>query len=235
MAPLAGTFAANALEHGVAGLNVDGCRIAMGDEYDPTKMQRQQADSGGQIGRKGALKSWVGREVPIYKPGGRWPANVLLDEEAARALDEQSGIQKDGVAVQRNRDGGIHNKVYGARNRPPVDDQTYGGSGGASRFFYCAKSSKRERNSGGPNNHPTVKPLALCEYLARLILPPPREDGQPRRLLVPFAGSGSEMIGALRAGWDEVIGIELEEQYAAIADKRIQAYLSSSQQEVTHQ
>lgn len=69
------------------------------------------------------------------------------------------------------------------------------------------------------NHHPTVKPLALCEYLARLILPPKRDT--PRRLLVPFSGSGSEMIGALLAGWDEVVGIEREAEYVEIAEARL--------------
>jgi site-specific DNA-methyltransferase (adenine-specific) len=90
-------------------------------------------------------------------------------------------------------------------------------SGGASRFFYCAKASRSERGEG--NTHPTVKPLKLCEYLARLILPPERDT--PRRLLVPFSGSGSEMIGALRASWDEVEGIENNEAYVEIAHRRL--------------
>ena len=57
---------------------------------------------------------------------------------------------------------------------------------------------------GGRNVHPTVKPLALTTYLARLILPP--VDGT--RLLVPFCGSGSEMLGGTRAGWSHVEGID---------------------------
>ena len=73
---------------------------------------------------------------------------------------------------------------------------------------------------GAHNFHSTVKPLALTEYLARLILPPPRDT--PRRLLVPFAGSMSEVIGALRAGWDEVVAIELDADYCAIGVARIQ-------------
>ena len=77
----------------------------------------------------------------------------------------------------------------------------------------------RTQNLPRRNHHPTVKPLALTEYLARLILPPPRDT--PRRLLVPFSGSGSEIIGALRAGWDEVVGIELDADYCAIGVARI--------------
>jgi len=71
---------------------------------------------------------------------------------------------------------------------------------------------------------PHVKPVALTEYLARLIRPPKRDT--PRRLLVPFAGSGSEMIGAKRAGWDEVVGIEQNAEYVAIAEKRLASSLA---------
>ena len=54
-----------------------------------------------------------------------------------------------------------------------------------------------------------------------LLLLPKKKEYVPRRILIPFAGSGSEMIGALRAGWDKVIGIELEEEYCKIAEARL--------------
>lgn len=71
------------------------------------------------------------------------------------------------------------------------------------------------------NHHPTVKALDLCRYLATLILPPPRDDGSPRRLLVPFSGSGSEAIGALLAGWEEVVCIENDPASAAVSLRRM--------------
>ena len=79
----------------------------------------------------------------------------------------------------------------------------------------------KAKNPNNPraNIHPTVKPIRVTEYLARLLLPP--ELDEPRRLLVPFAGSGSEMIGAMLAGWDEVTGIERESEYVAIAEARL--------------
>jgi len=99
---------------------------------------------------------------------------------------------------------------------------------GASRFYYCSRATTRERNTGLPpgiiNDHPCVKPLDLCRNLANLILPPPRES--PRRLLVPFSGSGSEIIGALMVGWDEVVGIEMEQKYIDIAESRIRHWIS---------
>lgn len=78
------------------------------------------------------------------------------------------------------------------------------------------------RTGGARNFHPTLKPIALTRYLATLVLPPPRPaDAPPRRILVPYAGTGSEIIGAIRAGWDEVVGIERDPEYLAIARARI--------------
>jgi hypothetical protein len=74
-------------------------------------------------------------------------------------------------------------------------------------------------NDGAANVHPTVKPIDLIRYLATLILPPKRDT--PRRILVPFAGVSSEMIGCIQAGWDEVVGIEREAEYVEIARARI--------------
>jgi hypothetical protein len=123
----------------------------------------------------------------------------------------------------------------------------------ADPLYYCAKASRSEREaglagmplhhgvgtmsgdadgslltgSGNPrdasarNPHPCVKPLDLCRYLATLLLPP--AEYSPRRLLCPFSGVSSEMIGALLAGWDHVTGIEMdgEDQYIPIANARL--------------
>jgi site-specific DNA-methyltransferase (adenine-specific) len=100
--------------------------------------------------------------------------------------------------------------------------------GAISRFFYCAKAGKEERNAGLDglrNRHPTVKPLDLCRYLATLILPPERDT--PRKLIVPYAGSGSEIIGAVQADWDEVLGIEFDSRYVRIAERRIRHWILS--------
>jgi DNA modification methylase len=69
------------------------------------------------------------------------------------------------------------------------------------------------------NIHPTVKPISLNIHLAKLLLPP--SDYSPRRLLIPFLGSGSEMIAALLSGWNEVVGIERESEYVQIAEERV--------------
>lgn len=247
MKPTAGTFAENALAHGVAGLNVDGCRIA-GPKGVPASLSNAGAlgwGTGGDMSRK-------------ETQNGRWPANVMLDEDAAAMLDEQSGERGGGFGTENRVEGsGRYGKFSGATKGRVVG---FGDSGGASRFFYVAKASRSEREAGlggfgdhdssvgdrrpsgnmnqrihgvenrrdikARNHHPTVKPLAVCEWLARLILPPKRDT--PRRLLVPFSGSGSEMIGALRAGWEEVWGIEIDPEYCRIAEARLAHWAKKS-------
>jgi site-specific DNA-methyltransferase (adenine-specific) len=90
-----------------------------------------------------------------------------------------------------------------------------------SRYFYTAKASKKERNKGleeqdKDNNHPTVKPVALMEYLCRLITP---KDGT---VLDPFMGSGTTGIACKHEGVG-FIGIEKNEEYCEIAKARIDA------------
>jgi site-specific DNA-methyltransferase (adenine-specific) len=147
---------------------------------------------------------------------GRWPANVILDPQSAAELDAQTGTLHSGGFPDRRHADKTRN-TWGKFNGHQCPPGWKNDAGGASRFFYCAKASKKERGEG--NTHPTVKPVKLCEYLARLILPPSPDA----RLLVPFAGSGSEVLGARRAGWKEIVAIEREPAYLAIAERRLAA------------
>ncbi len=184
--PVDGTFASNAVERGCGGLNVDGCRIGSYDSVESINI-------------------------------GRWPANLILDEEAAHELDRQSGHTRSSRGIRRRSGSEIGNGKTMNSFQSRIDAiGGYEDAGGASRFFYVHKASKKERVDNG---HPTVKPVRLCEYLARLILQPKRAT--PRRLLVPFSGSGSEMIGGLQAGWDQVSGIERDSEYVETARRRL--------------
>lgn len=94
-----------------------------------------------------------------------------------------------------------------------------GDSGSASRFFYCAKSSRSERNKGTEeldhgNNHATVKPIALMEYLVKLVS---KEDAI---ILDPFAGSGSTLVACKNLNRN-YIGMELDPEYIKIAEARL--------------
>jgi hypothetical protein len=102
----------------------------------------------------------------------------------------------------------------------------------ANAVFYASKAGTRERSAGLPpwqrNGHPTVKPaLTLCKWLATLLLPPAAYA--PRRLLIPFAGSGSECIGAMMAGWESIVGIEQDASYVEIARQRVAYWQAQAQ------
>ncbi len=146
---------------------------------------------------------------------GRFPANLLLDEEAAQQLDAQSGTLTSGKmkpGQQRNRskgEGGYH----GDFPDTATANGTYGDSGGASRFFYCSKASKKERGLG--NDHPTVKPLDLMKYLLTLASTP--TGGV---ILDPFAGSGTTLMAAEQLG-RPCIGVELDAHHCEIAAARL--------------
>lgn len=205
--PLVGTVAGNVLAHGTGALNIDGCRIeGVVPSVPQPRIARDNYTVGGSDGRNGQMSS---------APGGRWPANVVLDESQADALDQQSGIQRDGVAVNRNRSEDNQTSWYGTRRSQTGADVTYGGSGGASRFFYVAKAPKRERpRTDDGTAHPTVKPLALMRWLVRLVTPPTGV------VLDPFAGSGTTLEAARQEGFRS-IGIEREADYLPLIAARL--------------
>lgn len=217
MKPKQGTFARNALEWGVGGLNIDRCRIGT---HGATRRSHQNEYPRMDNGREDR-RCWARTGHSVHRlDAGRWPANVLLDEDAAALVDKQSGVSKSRRGKRRGEGSNIGNgKTMNPFKSRHLAVEGYDDEGGVSRFFYCPKASIEERRN---NPHPTVKPLRLCEYLARLILPP--EGEEPRRLLVPYAGSGSEMIGALTAGWDYVLGIEIDPKYVTTARRRLAAW-----------
>ena len=90
--------------------------------------------------------------------------------------------------------------------------------GKSSKYFYVSKANQAERADA---DHPNVKPIGITRQLAALFKPPVRPDGEPTRLLVPGSGVGSEVAGALLAGWDEVVGIEINPEYAERSRSRI--------------
>jgi DNA modification methylase len=235
MKPIDGGFVHNALTWGVAGFWIDGGRVEYqgNADWDNTFRPSQNVDR----------NCWLqdGNRMPrrdVIKRTGRFPANVIHD-----GSDEVTGLfpmTTSGSGIKKLATGsasGIFNinKVNG--------DYCEGSSGSAARFFYTAKASRSERNaglegmpekqiglgrngvgenkSGGistpqSNGHPTVKPLALMRYLARLTKTP--TGGV---VLDPFMGSGTTGMAAVLEGRD-FIGIELNAEYLEIAERRIQ-------------
>jgi len=198
MKPLDGTFAANALEHGVAGINVDGCRVGTEKRFNSSASSNEIY---GQV---------QGEETGGRETQGRWPANLILSypedeyDDAGNLLpnpgkDEVVGLfpeSKKGSASGYNfEESNNDNPCHIAKNIK--SGVHFGDSGSAARFFYCAKASKPERTAGGQveNKHPTVKPLALMEYLVKLVTMPERNH-----IVDPFCGSGSTLVACKKLG-----------------------------------
>lgn len=215
MKPSDGTLARNAQRHGIAGVNIDGCRIPCDDK---TAFPVGHKDTNYYAHNSSARRE---RWEDAHK-NGRWPTNVILDAEAAAMLDTVTPKTQSRRAITQRKGHVVGNGITLHRWRANADKVGgYNDAGGASRFFFCPRASAREKNVGldEKNIHPCVKPIELTKWLATLILPPERNT--PRRLIVPYAGTGSEMIGGLLAGWDEVYGIEDNSQYVADAKHRI--------------
>jgi len=239
----------NVFRWGVGGLNIDGCRIGEGTGETKT------------ITQKGAkFKTWSNDplETRWYEQGfnksegntyevkdlGRWPANLILDKEAGKILDKQSGTIKSSGGTRKKDDTKYDATSYNKVNPQGQNSNPYSGdTGGASRFFYCPKASKSDRDEGltteakaikgrdegqdkmavaykarpteRQNIHPTVKPTDLMAYLIRLVTP---KGGV---VLDPFMGSGSTGKAAVIEDMD-FIGIEREEEYYEIAKQRIE-------------
>jgi DNA modification methylase len=233
--PLEGTVAANVLKWGTGAINIDGCRIGNSKNV-PASVSRGKNGSVLCGSVDNSLRCETGLENGHNPNIGRWPANLIHDgsDEVLSAFPSAPGQIADASTNAEQRK---TQNVYGAMKRGSQEasrDSDNEGSvgfkmkpgarrldqGSAARFFYCAKASKSERGPG--NTHPTVKPLALMQYLCRLVTPP---GGV---VLDPFCGSGSTGVAALREGFS-FIGIDLDyaNEYVTIANNRILAEVLS--------
>lgn len=224
------------------GANGRPSQTGLGDNYDPDNAN-QHSDNGrwpaNLMWSHHPECNLIGTET--IKGNGHWPAarpsnatecgpqghtgQENLDERHAvetvekwdchpdcpsRLFPQSDGQQGDVRGTEQSRTGGDGTNCYGEFGR--IASEKRGDSGSASRFFYCAKASKSDR--GRSNDHPTVKPVELMEYLVRLITPP------GGIVLDPFMGSGTTLQAAKYQGF-KAIGIEQEEKYCKIAMKRI--------------
>ena len=187
------TIAANVLKWGTGGINIDGCRVEGKMGKDRSLSTPRRTDNT----KFGKANEIINPQSPL----GRFPANLI-----------HSGEQEVLELFPETESAG---------------EARAGGS--AARFFYCPKASKKDRNDGLPtksessesseivgNNHPTVKPTALMQYLCRLITP---TGGV---VLDPYMGSGSTGKAAVQEGFS-FVGCELDKDYFNIATARIEA------------
>jgi DNA modification methylase len=216
--PLIGTVAANVLEWGTGALNIDGCRVPTDPAVDDPRLGGAGTWNTGKMAKNVYEGGYAG-EIVGSSPLGRWPANICHDgsDEVLALFPDSKGQQGDVRGTEASRTGGDGTNCYGEYGRVPAAKR--GDSGSAARFFYCAKTSKKDRNEGlppGANRHETVKPTDLMAYLCRLVTPP------GGIVLDPFMGSGSTGKAAMREGF-RFIGIERDEAYFDIAEARIMA------------
>ena len=202
------SIAENVLKYGTGGINIDGSRVGTDDTRSKASLTA--------LGQNSGWNAHNNKEVIAGSECGRFPANIIFDEEAGQLLDEQSGPTSQGhwSKTKTTGFGEFGNGKSEYKGVGPKDKNK--DKGGASRFFYCPKTSKKDRNEGDVSNgHPCVKPTDLMRYLINLITPP---NGTT---LDPFMGSGSTGKAAIRCGVN-FIGIEKEQEYMDIASARIQ-------------
>jgi site-specific DNA-methyltransferase (adenine-specific) len=193
------TVAANVLKWRTGALNIGACRVGYESDADFEKAKGGDSASnkGGEfLGAKGAMK-----QSEKIDRSGRWPANLVHDgsDEVVGMFPNTgpSKAAKTTTLLQRQDNKGLGSITPG---------NTHSDAGGsAARFFYSAKASRADRNG---SKHPTVKPIALMEWLAKLITPP------GGTILDPFAGSGTTGIAATRCGFKAIL-CEREAEYVA--------------------
>jgi site-specific DNA-methyltransferase (adenine-specific) len=222
---------------GTGALNIDGSRIEAHD-------QRAVITRLGDLPSNGIYNNGLNGG---YRSGVTSDCNGVCHTDChVRRMDEQSGNLKSGLLLPHHQKGGQSKLgTFDIRDRSGEESPTYGDEGSAARFFYQAKAAAWERDAGleelpklqlrttydkanrdahgndsgheRHNPHPTVKPIQLVQYLAGMIRSPKADA----RLLIPFSGVGSEMIGAHLAGWRNLTGIEMTETYIPVAHRRL--------------
>jgi site-specific DNA-methyltransferase (adenine-specific) len=272
--PPEGTLVDNVLTYGVGGINIDECRVPMSDN-EPDKRVGTDA-----VMHTDGEKMWygengyAGKDVSVYKDNGRFPANTILTydesdyEEVCGGFPSSGSGNNKGVYNYSGRE--YNNKDTSMFNGDkPQAPSNYNDNGSASRYFYCAKASKKDRNEGlddfedkfktateyrpflmrealdgktehnaflrlgkVKNNHPTVKPTELMQYLVRLVTP------NGGTILDPFNGSGSTGKAVMYENREKnkgyrYIGIELNEEYLPISKARIEHLIDEKELEVS--
>jgi DNA modification methylase len=240
--PIEGTVANNVLKWGTGGLNIDGSRIGTEQRINPPTSANAS---------RVAMGEYWDPEAQPTTVQGRWPANIILDPYTAELLDEQSGQTASKAA---NRGLQVSGQAGGlAGSNPNYKDGTdsirgHNDSGGASRFFYVAKASKRDRNEGLEELLDTTAAEMVDREPDSAGMNSPRAGAgrtsgaknfhptvKPTSLmeyliklvtppqgtvLDPFTGSGSTGKAAILQGFD-FIGIEMTEDYLPIIEGRL--------------
>ena len=267
--PFEGSMIDNMYNNNVGGLNIDDCRVPLTNDKDVSnykfnmdannRMSQNDKDTHHRF--EGGWKVMKGdREIP----DGRFPANVILtyddenyDEVCGGFPNSGSGNNKEPYNYAGKEYDNKETSMFNGDK--PQSPSNYNDNGSTSRYFYCAKASRRDRDegledfelvtrsarnpeldtannqfnrSGIPRNnfHPTCKPVDLMKYLVRLVTP------KGGTILDCFNGSGSTGKAVMSENYDrnsnyKYIGVELTEEYLSIAKSRIEYAITHSLKE----
>lgn len=208
------TIAQNCVKWGTGGLDINGCRI---DAGDIDSLYRKPTERKYIAPVANMMTSKIQGSMDDSYKQGRFPANVIHSGDACVVAVFPNSKSTPNI---RDKRCDPHQVAVGSgeKRKSLRDDIHYGfnDSGSAARFFYCAKASQSERNNGGEtkNHHPTVKPLALMEYLIKLI------SREWQTVLDPFMGSGTTGVACKKLN-RRFVGVELHTPYFEIATARI--------------
>lgn len=261
--PFKGSLVDNVIEYGVGGINIDECRVGntSADTYDLEKRQVSKATGCNDDGH--FLDQLHNQDAKHgVTEQGRFPANTILTYDDTDFEEVCSGFPNTKSTYNKDskHETEIHREnkdvlKYGYKER--IDSSSYNDSGSASRYFYCAKASKKDRDEGldefeeidggsyqfrqdgsldgkipvKKNIHPTVKPTELMQYIVRLVSP------NGATILDPFNGSGSTGKAVMYENKErnkdyKYIGIELTEEYLPISKARIEYVCNLTKEEL---
>jgi hypothetical protein len=141
------TIAENVLKYGTGGINVDGCRVEI-TQQDKEQLEKSNYTKRTQFSSQLAKNAYQfvdgSLKAQDYQvPSGRFPANLIHDgsdeveEEFAKYGERKTGSLKPYTRSNREGWAGDMSEVSTIERK--------GDSGSASRFFYCAKASKKDR------------------------------------------------------------------------------------------
>lgn len=199
------TVAANVLKWRTGALNIHACRVASDETL--------AGGSGGLLSHQRDQKPYPQENGYTPSQSGRWPGNVVHDG-SHEVVDTFPAKAAAFAPVRGTEPSNAITNVYGARERTAA--HFHNDSGSAARFFYTAKADADDRLG---SKHPTVKPLDLIQWLARLVTPP------GGLVLDPFAGTGTSAEAAWREGFSAAM-IEREPEYQADIRRRMALCLS---------
>jgi len=221
---------------GVSALNIDGNRVALreGEKIPrlnvPYEMKADNNFGGGHDGRLGT--------ITVSDKEGRYPAQTFVDEEVATKLDLQSenaSVEEQGCSKilhkvkyeEYEHDLFIYEPKVGEAERnnglSGFQDKQYSHDGRDKHI----ENPYQRNDSVAKNNHPTLKPIDLNAKILKLFKTP-----NDQKICYPFAGSGSEIIGGLKAGFSNWVACEINEDYIKIANARIKHYTTNEYVEV---